>query len=93
MFANMDYGVYIFFASFMVLAIPYTYIILPETKGIPLEAMNELFDAPVPYRRAHAWMIEKMADTCTQKEGGQQAIVDEKMCIEERSEDITPNQV
>jgi hypothetical protein len=44
MFLKMNYGVYMFFACLMLLSIPYVYFLIPETKGIPLERMDELFE-------------------------------------------------
>jgi len=43
MFTNMGYGVYMFFATMMILSIPYLYFFLPETKNVPLEEMDRLF--------------------------------------------------
>lgn len=51
MFSAMGYGVYLFFASLMVCSIPIVYFIIPETSGIPLEGMDELF--ALPARKAH----------------------------------------
>lgn len=45
-------GVYYFFASMMILSIPFVYFLIPETKGIPLESMDRLFDIK-PVRKAH----------------------------------------
>jgi hypothetical protein len=36
--------VYFFFASLMVLSIFFVFFLIPETKGIPLEAMDRLFE-------------------------------------------------
>ncbi|KAF1978584.1 quinate permease [Bimuria novae-zelandiae CBS 107.79] len=44
MFNTMSYGVYFFFASLMILSIPFVYFLIPETKGVPLEHMDELFE-------------------------------------------------
>ncbi|KAI6910096.1 putative quinate [Hortaea werneckii] len=55
MFANMGpsgCGVYYFFASMMILSIVWVYLVMPETKGIPLESMNRLFEIS-PARKAH----------------------------------------
>ncbi|KAI6817439.1 putative quinate [Hortaea werneckii] len=55
MFANMGpsgCGVYYFFASMMILSIFWVYFVMPETKGIPLESMNRLFEI-MPARKAH----------------------------------------
>ncbi|KAK1811626.1 hypothetical protein LTR12_014014 [Friedmanniomyces endolithicus] len=46
-------GVYFFFASMMIVSIPFVYFLIPETKGIPLESMDRLFDVR-PVRDAHA---------------------------------------
>ncbi|GJN93286.1 hypothetical protein Rhopal_006333-T1 [Rhodotorula paludigena] len=37
------YGVYLFFASMMILSIPFIIFLLPETKNIPLEEMDRLW--------------------------------------------------
>ncbi|PWZ03567.1 putative quinate permease [Testicularia cyperi] len=59
MFAKMGYGVYLFFATLMVLSIVYVFFLLPETKGIPIEEMDTLF-AKRPVWRAHAETIEEL---------------------------------
>ncbi|KAK5128509.1 hypothetical protein LTR85_003178 [Meristemomyces frigidus] len=46
-------GVYYFFACMMILSIPFVYFLIPETKGIPLESMDRLFEIK-PVRRAHS---------------------------------------
>ena len=43
MFLAMGYGVYMFFASLMLLSLPFVYFLIPETKSVPLEAMDRLF--------------------------------------------------
>jgi len=43
MFLTMGYGVYLFFATMMIISIPYIVFFLPETKAIPLEEMDRLF--------------------------------------------------
>ncbi|CAK5268041.1 unnamed protein product [Mycena citricolor] len=53
MFASMGYGVYFFFASLMVLSIPFIFFVVPETKQIPLERMEELFASDMKPWRAH----------------------------------------
>lgn len=45
-------GVYFFFASMMILSIIFVFFLIPETKGIPLESMDRLFDVK-PVWRAH----------------------------------------
>ncbi|KAI1122018.1 quinate permease [Nemania abortiva] len=57
LFNALGYGVYFFFASLMVLSIFFVFFLVPETKGIPLEAMDRLF-AERPVRRAHGEVME-----------------------------------
>jgi len=55
MFSNMGpsgCGVYYFFASMMILSIFWVWFLMPETKGIPLESMDRLFQVR-PARKAH----------------------------------------
>ncbi|KAF2687183.1 general substrate transporter [Lentithecium fluviatile CBS 122367] len=59
MFLTMGYGVYFFFASLMLLSIPFVYFLIPETKSIPLERMDDLFEIK-PVRAAHAEMMERL---------------------------------
>jgi hypothetical protein len=56
MFAQMEYGVYFFFASLMILSSIFVYFLIPETKGIPLESMDDLFKTK-PVWRAHGAML------------------------------------
>jgi len=63
MFANMGNsgcGVYFFFASMMLLSIPFVFFLIPETKGIPLESMDRLFAAK-PVWRAHQMIHDEDA--------------------------------
>lgn len=59
MFAAMGYGVYMFFASLMLLSIAFVICFLPETKGIPLEAMDRLFEVK-PVWRANRIIMEEL---------------------------------
>jgi hypothetical protein len=43
LFAALGYGVYFFFASLMVLSVAFVFFLVPETRGVPLEAMDRLF--------------------------------------------------
>lgn len=58
MFAAMGFGVYLFFAALMLVSIPIVYFVVPETSGIPLEHMDELF--AVSPRKAHAIVSERL---------------------------------
>ncbi|KAK5956476.1 hypothetical protein OHC33_001961 [Knufia fluminis] len=62
MFAAMGYGVYLFFASMMILAAFYVWFLVPETKGIPLEAMDRLFSKNFPARKAHAIVLAEVKE-------------------------------
>ncbi|KAE9405269.1 quinate permease [Gymnopus androsaceus JB14] len=61
MFLSMGYGVYIFFATLMVLSVPYVFFFIPETKLIPLEYMDELFGADVKAWNANRIVLERIA--------------------------------
>lgn len=55
MFLNMGpsgCGVFFFFASMMILSIVFVYFLVPETKSIPLESMDRLFEIK-PVRKAN----------------------------------------
>ena len=59
MFLKMDYGVYFFFASLMILSTIFVYVFIPETKGLPLDTMNRLFEIK-PVSKAHAQLCEEL---------------------------------
>lgn len=46
MIKGMDYVIFFLFASMAMISIPWVYFLFPETKRIPLENMEELFDYP-----------------------------------------------
>lgn len=69
MFLTMSYGVYFFFASLMILSIPFVFFLIPETKGIPLERMDELFEIK-PIHKAHPVMLERLKEMEQVREGG-----------------------
>ncbi|KAM3548254.1 hypothetical protein MY1884_009257 [Beauveria asiatica] len=52
MFDALGYGVYFFFASLMIVSCLFVFFCVPETKSIPLEAMDRLFGEK-PVWRAH----------------------------------------
>lgn len=58
MFAAMGFGVYIFFAALMIVSIPIVWLVIPETSGIPLEHMDELFE--LPPRTAHRTLTQRL---------------------------------
>ena len=61
MFLTMGYGVYFFFASLMILSIPFVYFLIPETKSVPLEAMDRLFEIK-PVRNANKIIITELRE-------------------------------
>ncbi|KAF5360006.1 hypothetical protein D9758_007615 [Tetrapyrgos nigripes] len=60
MFTSMGYGVYLFFASLMICSVFYVYLLLPETKQVPLERMDELFGSDVKAWNAHKIVMARM---------------------------------
>lgn len=60
MFEKMGYGVYFFFASLMLGSTVFVFFLLPETKGIPLEAMDRLFDKSLKARNAHGVVLSEL---------------------------------
>lgn len=59
MFASMGYGVYMFFASLMLVSVVFVFFLVPETKGLPLEVMDRLFEIK-PVRKANATVMEEL---------------------------------
>ncbi|KAF2157349.1 quinate permease [Myriangium duriaei CBS 260.36] len=53
------YGVYIFFASMMILSIIFVFFVVPETKSVPLERMDRLFSIR-PVRKAHKTVMAEV---------------------------------
>ncbi|KKK15570.1 hypothetical protein P175DRAFT_0529720 [Aspergillus ochraceoroseus IBT 24754] len=61
MFAGMNWGVYFFFATMMLLSIIFVFFLIPETKGIPLESMESLFEKK-PVWRAHEQLLKELRE-------------------------------
>ncbi|KAK0386749.1 hypothetical protein NLU13_6585 [Sarocladium strictum] len=61
MFLKMGYGVYFFFASLMIMSATFVFFFIPETKGLPLDTMNRLFDIK-PVRKAHGQLSQELRD-------------------------------
>ncbi|KAH7274932.1 hypothetical protein FSOLCH5_006299 [Fusarium solani] len=59
MFNAWGYGVYLFFASLMVISIFFVFFCIPETKTIPLESMDKLFEIK-PVWRANKILLEEL---------------------------------
>lgn len=62
MFTAMGYGVYMFFASLMILSIIFVFFLLPETKGIPLESMDRLFSKDLKPWKAHKILMTELRE-------------------------------
>ncbi|PNY29124.1 Quinate permease [Tolypocladium capitatum] len=59
MFNAWGYGVYFFFASLMILSVAFVFFCVPETKSLPLEAMDRLFRLK-PTWRANEILMEEL---------------------------------
>ncbi|OAR00977.1 hypothetical protein LLEC1_02063 [Akanthomyces lecanii] len=59
MFNAWGYGVYFFFASLMLVSCVFVFFCIPETKGIPLEAIDRLFREK-PVWRAHGKVMSDL---------------------------------
>ncbi|GAB1317336.1 hypothetical protein MFIFM68171_07546 [Madurella fahalii] len=59
MFLKMEYGVYFFFASLMLISIVFVFFCVPETKSIPLEYMDRLFEIK-PVHRANEILMREL---------------------------------
>lgn len=59
-FAAMGYGVYFLFAGCMTVFPWIIFFFYPETKGVPLEAVDYLFERGVPAWRARAYALSKL---------------------------------
>jgi hypothetical protein len=60
MFSTMGYGVYFFFAMLMIISVIFVWFFIPETKGIPLEAMDKLFSNQLSARKAHGIIMQEL---------------------------------
>ncbi|KAK6376478.1 hypothetical protein LTS17_007073 [Exophiala oligosperma] len=84
MFASMSYGVYFFFASLMLIASVYVFFLVPETKGVPLEAMDRLFSREWPARKAHKAVLEELR--IQDQDFRRLSIHEEKSAVEQRED-------
>ncbi|TKA83846.1 Quinate permease [Friedmanniomyces simplex] len=84
-------GVYFFFASMMILSIPFVYFLIPETKGIPLESMDRLFEIR-PIRKAHATIhaedAAREAEFRLDAEGAGLSVAKEKLEHHEHTQEV-----
>ncbi|GAO47268.1 hypothetical protein G7K_1478-t1 [Saitoella complicata NRRL Y-17804] len=68
MFNSMGFGVYMFFASLMILSIPYVYFLIPETKSVPLEDMDYLFGKGMRPWNAHEKVMRRVRERAEERE-------------------------
>lgn len=89
MFLKMEYGVYFFFASLMILSIPFVFFLIPETKSVPLELMDELFDTK-PTWKANSIVMAKLFENEQDKTRGdsQSGGMSTEKGMNERSESV-----
>jgi len=62
MFDTMGYGVYFFFGSLMLCSTVFVFFLIPETKSIPLEAMDGLFEKGIPTRHANSIVLASLRE-------------------------------
>lgn len=55
----MDYGVYFFYASFMILSMVFVFFLVPETSNVSLENVDRVFDV-WPVRKANATVLAEI---------------------------------
>lgn len=90
MFTAMGYGVYLFFASLMILAAIFVFFLIPETKGVPLEAMDRLFSREIPARKAHGIVIAEMKEQEQAFRRASLGVADEKLSDEDQYVESVP---
>lgn len=92
MFLKMSYGVYFFFASLMILSVVFVYAFIPETKSVPLEAMDRLF-ATKPLRKANKIVMDQLRledEEFRQNAAGAHLEADEKANVAQLEGTATP---
>lgn len=67
MFNAWGYGVYFFFASLMFISVIFIWFLVPETKSIPLEVMDRLFEIR-PVWRANSTIMAELHDTAAHRD-------------------------
>lgn len=85
MFLTMGYGVYFFFSSLMTLSVVFVFFLVPETRGVPLEAVDRLFEVK-PVYRAHGQIMEELKEQGAQFRRGLGGVdlTQEKAEVEQR---------
>lgn len=57
-FLDIGWGFYLIFCVVTLISIPYVYFLLPETKGVPLEHMDRLFEMRPRYNAGPRLLAE-----------------------------------
>lgn len=84
MLDKMQYGTYFFFASLMVCSAFFVFFLIPETKGVPLERMDRLFETK-PVWRAHGRIIAQLQEDEAEF---RREIEDSKLCEDKSKEEF-----
>ncbi|KAK6364436.1 hypothetical protein LTS17_012201 [Exophiala oligosperma] len=87
MFATMGFGIWFFFASLQLLSIPFVYFLIPETKSVPLESMDLLFDKSLSPRKAHKQVMLQL------QEAGEQMQLELARGAEDKGEAVQAEQI
>lgn len=84
-------GVYFFFASMMIVSIFFVFFLIPETKSVPLEYMDRLFEVK-PIWNANKIVIAEVqqrdAEFRHDAEGADLSVAKEKLDRYERTSDV-----
>lgn len=68
----------------MLIASVYVFFLVPETKGVPLEAMDRLFSREWPARKAHKAVLEELR--IQDQDFRRLSIHEEKSAVEQRED-------
>ncbi|CAI7593367.1 unnamed protein product [Penicillium bialowiezense] len=82
MFASITYGTFIFFGSMTVIGGIYVYLFLPETKGVSLEQMDDLF-AQKGFAKQKMRFFKEIQMNAAVIEGQEGDLADESMAKKE----------
>lgn len=62
MITHMRFGVFFFFAGVSMVSIPFVWFLVPETKGVPLEEMDFLFNSGVSAQKSHKVVMQRVRE-------------------------------
>ncbi|UPL02715.1 hypothetical protein LCI18_013649 [Fusarium solani-melongenae] len=80
MFTHMGFGVFFLFAALQLASMLYVWLFMPETKGVPLEKMDMLFDQGLKPWRAHKAVMKQLQelDSNNINSGFEQKVLDKE---------------